>query len=173
MPRKLTKAEQERSLRWGQERDRLFLSLRDASAAEKIRAYKQFERRRLKEAHSALEQREVRRRVAEDLIMATSDGPWRLFSPYLRRLERLGYSTMDRQLLACVLSAKASKGSRAGRRKAADLIADVERRTRGRKYHPALREEINRALARARSFAGLDTGTSGAESKKEERGRRR
>jgi hypothetical protein len=155
MPRKLTLDEQERSLRWGRERARLFLALRDASVAEKIQAYKQFERRRLEEARTAWEQREVRRRVAEELILATSEGPWRQFSPYLRRLERLGYSTMDRRLLACVLSAKASKGSRAGKRKTADLIADIERRTRGRKHHPALREEIDRALARARRLAGL------------------
>lgn len=160
MPRKLTEGEQERALRWGRERDRLFLSLRDASVAEKVRAYKQFERRRLKEARTAFEQREVKRRVAEDLVMAASDGPWRLFSPYLRRLERLGYSTMDRRLLACVLSAKASKGSRAGRRKTAELIAAIERRTRGQKYHPALREEINGALARARRLAGLDMETN-------------
>lgn len=89
--------------------------------------------------------------------MATSDGPWRSFSPYLRRLERLGYSTMDCRLLACVMSAKASKGSPAGVRKTAELIADIERRTRGRKYHPALWEEINSALARARMVAGLST----------------
>jgi hypothetical protein len=155
MPRKLTQAEQERAQRWGQERDRLFLSLRHASVAEKLQAYKQLEKRRLEEARTAFERREVRRRIAEDLLMATSDGPWRSFSPYLRRLERLGCSSMDRRLLACVLSAKASKGSRAGKRKAAELIADIERRTRGRKYHPELREEIARVLARARSFAGL------------------
>lgn len=157
MPRKLTQGEQERWLRWGQERDRLFLSLRNASIAEKIQAYKRFEKRRLEEAFTAFEEREARRRIAEDLVVATSEGPWRVFSPYLRRLERLGYSTIDRRLLACVMSAKASKGSPTGRRKTAELIADIERRTRGRKYHPALQEEIQGALARARKVAGLDT----------------
>jgi hypothetical protein len=157
MPRNLTREEEERSLRFGAERDRLFLSLRNASVPEKLQAYKQFEKRRLKDAHTAFEKREARRRIAEDLVMVTSDGPWRLFSPYLRRLERLGYSTMDRRLFACVMAAMASKGSRAGRRKTAELIADIERRTRGRKFHPAHREEINSALARARMFAGLTT----------------
>ena len=140
----------------GQARGRLFLELRNASVAEKLQAYKRLERQLLKEARTAVEKRELRRRIAEDLLLAASDGPWRAFSPYLRRLERLGYSGMDRRLLACVLSAIASKGSPAGRRKTAELIADIERRTRGRKYHPALWEEINGALARARKFAGLD-----------------
>ncbi len=156
MPRLLTQAN-ERSLRIGQERDRLFLSLRNASVAEKIQAYEQLEKRLLKEVRTAAEERELRRRIAEDLIMATREGPWRLFSPYLRRLERLGYSTMDRRLLACVMSAMASSGSPTGKRKTAELIADIERRTRGKKYHPALWEEINGALARARKFAGLCT----------------
>jgi hypothetical protein len=142
----------------GQARSRLFLSLRDASVAEQLQAYKRLEKQLLKEeARTATEQRELRRRIAEDLLTAASDGPWRLFSPYLRRMERLGYSGMDRRLLACVLAAMASKGSPAGRRKTAELITDIERRTRGRKYHPALREEINGALERARKLAGLDT----------------
>jgi hypothetical protein len=151
----LIQFEEERSLHIGQQRDRLFLSLRNASISEKIQAYKQFEKRLLKEERTASGRRELRRRIAEDLLVAASDGPWRGFSPYLRRLERLGYSTMDRRLLACVMSAMASKGSLRGRRKTAELIADVERRTRGQKYHPALWEEINGALTRARTFANL------------------
>jgi hypothetical protein len=162
MPRLLTKSE-ERSLHVGQERGRLFRSLRNASVAEQIRAYNQLERRLLKEEPTASEKRELRRRIAEDLVMATSDGPWRLFSPYLRRLERLGYSTLDRHLFACVMAAMASKGSRAGRRKTAELIADIERRTRGRTFHPAHQEEINNALARARMFAGLSSDEGAAE----------
>jgi hypothetical protein len=169
MPRHLTQEVQERSLRWGRERDHLKLSLRDASVAEQIQAYKQFEKRRLKETCTAFERQEIRRRTAEDLVMATCEGPWRLFSPYLRRLEKLGYSTMDRRLFACVMAAMASKGSPAGRRKTVELIADIERRTRGRKYHPELRWEIDHALARARMFAGLDT----EERATEARGRRK
>lgn len=155
MSRPLTRGEKERLWLLAQERDRLFRSLQNASIPEKIQAYNQLERRLLREMCTAFEKRELRRRIAEDLLMATHTGPWRRFSPYLRRLEKLGYSTMDRRLLACVLAAKAAKGSPAGVRKTAELIADIERRTRGQKYHPALWDEINSALARARDFAGL------------------
>jgi hypothetical protein len=156
MSRTLKRAE-ERSLRMGQARGRLFLSLRNASIAEKLQAYKRLELQLLKdEALTANERLELQRRIAEDLLTAASEGPWRLFSPYLRRMERLGYSGLDRRLLACVLAATASKDSPAGRRKTAELIADIQRRTRGRKYHPGLREEINSAVDRARRLAGLD-----------------
>lgn len=105
----------------------------------------------------------MRRRITETLLMVTSAGPWRGFSPYLRRMERLGYSSMDCRLLVCAWSAQATKGSPAGRRKTAELIADFERRARGRKLYPELREQMDHILTRARRFAGLDTGKDTAE----------
>jgi len=169
MPRKLRKEEEERLWRLAQEWDRLYLSLLRASVDAKIQAFKQLEKRFLKEMCTAAGRRQVQRRITETFLMETREGPWKLFSPYLRRLEKLGYSTMDRRLFACVMAAMASKGSPAGRRKTAELIADIERRTRGRKYHPELRWEIDHSLARARMFAGLDTEESAAEG----RGRRK
>lgn len=157
MPRQLTREQEERFMGWARERDRLMLELRHASIPEKVQAYKQLEKRILKEASTAFEKQEMRRRIAEDLLMATMAGPWRGFSPYLRRMERLGYSSMDCRLLVCAWTAQASKGSIAGARKAAALIADFERRLRGRKLHPGLREQIAMTLARARKAAGLGT----------------
>jgi hypothetical protein len=134
------------------------LSLRNASIPEQVQAYKQLEKRILKETRTAFEKQEMRRRITEDLLRATSAGPWRGFSPYLRRMERLGYSSMDCRLLVCAWSAQAVKRSPAGVRKTAALIADFERRARGRKQYPALREQNDHILARARRIAGLDTG---------------
>jgi hypothetical protein len=155
MSRHLTQEEEERFARWAQERDSLFLSLRNASISEKVHAYKRLEKQILREARTSFEKQELQRRIAEDLLKATSAGPWRGFSPYLRRMERLGYSSIFSRLLVCVLAAQATKGSPAGVRKTAALIADIERRTHGRKLHPAVREEIHGALARARSFVGF------------------
>jgi hypothetical protein len=156
MPRRLT--QEERFMNWARERESLILPLMRAPIPEKVRAYKQLEKRILKEARTAYEQQVIRRRISMDLLVATSDGPWRVFSPYLRRVERLGYTSMFDRLLACVLAAQASKGSPTGVRKAVALIADVERRIRGRKLHPGVREEFDGGLARARRLAGLDTG---------------
>ncbi len=158
MPRRLK--EDERFMRWAQERGQLFLALRNAPIPEKLRAYKQLEKRILKEARSETEKREMQRRISMDLLMAASDGPWRGFSPYLRRLERLGYTSMFDRLSACVLAAEAARGSPAGMRKAVSLIAEIERRLRGRKLHPGLREEFEGGLARARKFLGLEAQTS-------------
>jgi hypothetical protein len=168
MPRPLTREEEERFKGWAQERDRLILALQNASIPEKVQAYKQLEKRVLKEAHTAYEKQEMRRRITEDLLMATMAGTWRGFSPYLRRMERLGYSSMDCRLLVCAWAAQASKGSAAGVRKTAALIADFERRLRGRKLHPGLREQIDITLTRARKFAGLSTEKDAAQRSRRE-----
>lgn len=165
MSRHLTREEEERFMAWARERDRLILTLQKASIPEKVQAYKQLEKRILKETRTAYEKQEMRRRITEDLLMATMSGSWRGFSPYLRRMERLGYSSMDCRLLVCSWAAQATKGSPAGKRKTAALIADFERRTRGQKLRPELREQIEFILARARMFAGLGSGKDATEQK--------
>jgi hypothetical protein len=155
MPRHLSAESEQRFMRWAAERDRLLLSLQAASLREKVQAYKQLERRLLKETRNLFERKEMQRRITEDLLMATMTGPWRGFSPYLRRMERLGYSSMDCRLLVCAWSAQASKGSPAGVRKTAALIADFERRIRNKELPPGLQQQIDTVLTRARNSAGL------------------
>jgi hypothetical protein len=155
MPRTLTPEEEQRFLSWAQGLDRLYMSLRQASTPEKLQAYKQYEKRVLAETRTAYEKQEMQRRVAERLLMDIRFGPWKVFSPHLRRLERLGYSSMFSRLYACAWAAHACQGSPAGVRKTAALIADIERRLRGRKVHPEVRAEFETSLARARTLAGL------------------
>jgi len=166
MPQSLTEESEQRFMGWAQERDQLTLSLLEASVSEKVQAYKQIEKRVLEGARTAFEKQEMKRRITEDLLMATMAGPWRGFSPYLRRMERLGYSSMDCRLLVCAWSAQASKGSHAGVRKTAALIADFERELRGKKLHPGLRQQIDTVLTRARAVAGLSTNKSEARANK-------
>jgi len=162
MPRPLTPEEEARFLAWAQQRERLMLQLRNAPIAEKVHAYKQLEKRILLETRTPFEQQEMRRRITEDLLMATRTGPWRRFSPYLRRMERLGYSSMECRVLVCSWAAQAASGSRVGMRKATALIADFERRVaRAKKLHPAARRQLEVTLTHARSVAGLDATTAG------------
>lgn len=163
MPGHLTKAEDERLWRLAQEWDRLYLSLRDKSAAEKIQAFKQLEKRFLKEMRTAAGKRQVQRRITKTLLMETRSGPWRRFSPYLRRMQALGYSSMDDRLLVCCWAAQAATGSPTGLRRAAELIAAFERRTRLRPPHPAAREQVEFSLARAKSFLGPHFAVEGGE----------
>ena len=156
MPRPLNEQAQARFLRWGQARGHLFRALGGADIPQKLLSYKQLEKRLLKEARTPAEQRELRRRITEDLLTVTSEGPWRGFSPYLRRMEKLGYSSMDCRLLVCGLAARASKGSRAGRTQTARLIEDIERRLRARSVPPELSAQIDTILSRARRLAALD-----------------
>ncbi|HYO59986.1 hypothetical protein [Archangium sp.] len=159
MPRHLKKEEDERLWRLAQEWDRLYLSLLNASIAEKIQAFKRLEKRFLKEMRTAVGKRQVQRRITNTLLMETCAGPWRRFSPYLRRMERLGYSSMDDRLLVCCWAAQAARGSSAGLRRAAALIADFERRALIRPLPPMAREQVEFMLARARGFIGLGTRT--------------
>ncbi|WP_375765325.1 hypothetical protein NR798_26805 [Archangium gephyra] len=157
MPRPLNKDEEERLGRLAQEWDRLYLSLRTAPVAKKIQAFRQLEKRFLKEMRTAAGKRQVQRRLTGAFLMETCAGPWRRFSPYLRRMERLGYSSMDDRLLVCGWAAQAARGSPAGLRRTAALIADFERRARIKPPHPAAREQVEFSLARAKSLIGLDT----------------
>jgi hypothetical protein len=158
MPRTLTQASEQRFMRWAQELDYLTVSLfkSKASIPEQVQAYKQAEKRILRETRTAFEKREIQRRIASSLLRVTSSGPWKGFSPYLRRMERLGYSSMDCRLFVVAWAAQATKGSPAGRRKTAALIADFERRVRLGHPHPNWRKQMEPILARARHFAGLD-----------------
>jgi hypothetical protein len=166
MPRHLTPDEEARFMGWARELERLFPVLQNASVPEQVHAYKQLEKRILKETRTAFEIQEMRRRITETLLMVTSSGPWRGFSPYLRRMERLGYSSMDCRLLVCCWAAQATKGSPVGRRKTAELIAEFERRARGRKVYPELRQQIDHMLKRARRFAGLEPSPDTAQGRK-------
>jgi hypothetical protein len=157
MPRQVKKKEDERLWRLAQEWDRLYLSLRHASIDAKIQEFKQLEKRFLKEMRTSAGKRQVQRRITETFLMETRAGPWKRFSPYLRRMERLGYPSMDDRLLVCGWAAQAARGSPAGLRRTAALLADFERRARIRPPPPAVREQVEFALARARSFIGLDT----------------
>lgn len=150
-------------MKWARDVESLFLPLRNAPIPKKVRAYKQVERRILEETRSAYEKKTMQRRICMALLMATSDGSWRQFSPYIRRIERLGYASMFDRLLTCVLAAQVSRGSPVGVRKAVALVADLERRLRGRKLHPGVRQEFDGGLARARRFLGLPAEVSTAE----------
>jgi hypothetical protein len=163
MPRPLTPQEEERFMGWARELESLLPMLWKASIPEQVQAYKQLQKRILKETRTAFEKQEMRRRITETLLLVTSSGPWIGFSPYLRRMERLGYSSMDCRLLVCCWAAQATKGSTAGRRKTAELIAGFERRALGRKVYPELRQQIDHMLTRARRFAGLEPGPDTAQ----------
>ncbi|HLM47844.1 MAG TPA: hypothetical protein VK458_28530, partial [Myxococcaceae bacterium] len=156
----------ERLGRLAQEWDRLYLSLLRAPIAEKIPAFKQLEKQFLKEMRTAAGKRQVQRRITKTLLMETCSGPWRSFSPYLRRLERLGYPSMDDRLLVCCWAAQAARGSPAGRRKATALMADFERRARIRPPPLEARAQVESMLTRARGFIGLVTDTTAAGDKR-------
>jgi hypothetical protein len=150
-------ARQDIFLRCGRELDRLTLAFSKAVPSVKLQAYKDLERRLLKEARTAFQRREIQRRITEGLLRALSSGPWDVFEPILKRIERLGYSTLDRRVFVCVVTAEASKGSVPGVQKTKRMISDIEQRAArlNRLLPPRIRLEIIAALGRARQVAGI------------------
>lgn len=145
----------DRHLSWGRAREAAFLSLRNASTDEQLRAYRKLEKKLLAEARTDRERLELQRRIATDLLRVSHTRGWRSFACYLRRMERLGYSDMEDRVLVCVLASQAAAGNRAGVQKTALMIDAIERRMRSPRLDSDRRLEFAHAVLRARTFAGL------------------
>jgi len=147
---------EKRSLRWGQERDRLFLELRGAAPEKKVRAYLALEKALLKGVVEEEDRLELKRRITEDILRACSNGPWRIFERYWRRMQQLGFTTLDRKLLALIFLAEAARTSPAARQTLRSFLMQIQRLARTKVDWSVTPEEIERAVIRARRISGLD-----------------
>jgi hypothetical protein len=109
----------------------------------------------LKEVESPLERREIRRRVAEHLLVAARREGWATFIPYLRRMERLGYTTLFKRLWVCVMAAEATRGTPDASRKVMTLIANAERHVNTAPDWSVSRKQAIALVERARRLAGI------------------
>jgi hypothetical protein len=114
----------------GVDRDRLYLELLNAPFDQKVAAYESLKRRYLGQVKSKRDRLEIRRRTAESLLLAAAGQPWHVFARYLRRLQRLGFSTPDRLVLTCHETAMAARGNATAKAIAQRLIARTRRTLR-------------------------------------------
>jgi hypothetical protein len=86
--------------------DQLIVATQDDSFEELEARYKALERNLLKSVvKTDFERKELRRRVAERLFTEAfgHDSPWPVFGRALRRIQRLGYSNVERRYhVACL-----------------------------------------------------------------------
>ena len=94
----------------GRDRSNLDLELLNAPFDRKVAAYENLKIKHLGKIESKTDRLEVRRRIAESLLAAAVGQPWHVFARYLRRLQRLGFSTPDRLVLTCHDAARAARG---------------------------------------------------------------
>jgi hypothetical protein len=122
-----------RSIGFGKERVRLTIGLAGASFEDASRAFEDLLAQGLRAARSARERRELQRRIAEDLLMAADSRKcaWEQFGGCLKRLERLGYTNVERRLVAAAIFVRWARKCDAAREKQArEMLTEAERRVR-------------------------------------------
>lgn len=105
-----------------------------------------------------LERKELRRRVAERLFTEAfgHDCPWPILGRTLRRLQRLGYSNVERRYhVACLYAMWCAQHPEHDPREARRLLDDTERHLLRLPRSSRLRQGLLEALAKKRRETGL------------------
>lgn len=147
----------ERGLAHGREKDQLLVKLlkADASYEEIKRALLALEKRWLREAKTEVERLKTRRGIAEDLVSQaySFDMPWEEFGPWLRRVQRLGFSNLSLRVHISCLYVQSLHLYPHRAWEAWEMLGDAERRVlRIRKEHFLRKENLN-AIAHAKEVA--------------------
>lgn len=119
---------QKRMQEFAQERERLRILEPAPSFEEQRERTEALLREHLKRTTAPEERKEMRRRIAEDLLVAAMREPWEVFFRYLQRLRRLGFSTLEREVWVCSIAAKAARRNEAGQEVALRMISSAERK---------------------------------------------
>lgn len=112
------------------------------------------------------EHQEVRRRIAETIFTEAygRNCPWHVFAPTLRRIQRLGYSNVERRYhVACLYAQWCRRHPQHADHEARRMLDEVERSVLRLARGNRLREALLTDLAELRTRTGLlqgDTSTS-------------
>lgn len=89
----------------------LYVSLRDAPFEQYEREFLSLQRRLLAQDKTDWERRETRRRIAEEIFLGAwgANSPWKDFGRALRRIQRLGYTNVERRVHVAILFARWAK----------------------------------------------------------------
>jgi hypothetical protein len=121
--------------------------------------YKALERHLLRSViETAFERKELKRRIAERLFTEafTHDLPWPVFGRTLRRIQRLGYSNVERRYhVACLYAMWCACHREHDPRQARRLLDETERHLLRLPRSSRLRQGLLEALAEKRRETGL------------------
>ncbi|HEX8699928.1 MAG TPA: hypothetical protein VF815_13880 [Myxococcaceae bacterium] len=157
MPVKELSRGQKRSLAISREIGLLIVATSNDSFEQLEPKFKALQRRLLAAATSDFELREVQRRIAEELINAAFglNCPWPIFSRVLRRIQRLGYTDVERRYHIAAIYALWSKAHPERVAEARCMLDEAEQRLlrlpRGHLY----REELLARLVGLRARIGF------------------
>ena len=110
---------------------RLIVATTDDAFEELEPKFKALEKQLLASAPSQFERQEIRRRIAEELFNQAFglNCPWPVFGRTLRRIQRLGYSNVDRRYhIAALYALWCREHPEHDDRQARRMLEEVERR---------------------------------------------
>lgn len=144
--------------------ERLLVTTLDDSYEVLAPKFKALERRLLAATTSNLERRELRRRIAEQLFSEAfaRNCPWPVFGATLRRIQRLGYSNLERRYHVVTFYALwCGRHPEHDAREVSLLMEDLERRIGRLPRRRLLRRGLSKGLAEVRAQAGFPPSPSG------------
>ncbi|MGZ3459273.1 MAG: hypothetical protein ACXU86_12315 [Archangium sp.] len=139
--------------------DQLLVKTFDDSFEELEPKFKALERRLLRSVvKTKYERQEVQRRIAETLFTESygRNCPWPVFGPTLRRIQRLGYSHVERRYhVACLYARWCHRHPQHDAREARRMLDETERSIRHLPHDSSLREGLLHALSELRAQTGF------------------
>jgi hypothetical protein len=156
--KRLTRAQQ-RSLAISRELGQCIVATAQDSFEELEPKFKALQRRLVATAASESERREIRRRIAEELVNAAFglNCPWPVFRQALRRIQRLGYTDAERRYHIAALFALWCQHHPRHAAEAGRLLDEAERRLRRLPRQHLHRTELLGQLVELRARTGLRT----------------
>lgn len=137
----------------------LLVTTFEESLAEQEAAFRALERHLLRSVvRTQFERQEVRRRIAERIYTEAfgHDCPWPVFKRALRRIQRLGYSNVERRYhIACLYALWCHRHPEHDSREARRLLDETERSLLRLPRSSPLRQALLKALATKRRETGL------------------
>lgn len=157
MPVRQLTREQQRSLVISRELGQLIVATSNDSFAELEPKFKALQKRLVATASSETERREIRRRIAEELVNAAFglNCPWPIFGRTLRHIQRLGYTDVERRYHIAALFVLWSQQHPDQAPKARRLLDEAEQRLLRLPHQHLYRRELLERLAKLRARTGL------------------
>jgi hypothetical protein len=148
---------QQRSLAISRELGQLIVATSNDSFAELEPKFKALQRRLLATSTSEVERHEIRRRIAEELVNAAFGlpCPWTIVGRALRRIQRLGYTDVERRYHIAALFALWCQHHPQHAPKARRLLDEAEQRLLRLPRQHLYRTELLARLVELRARTGL------------------
>lgn len=157
--KRLSKASERRSLEVARAFDQLIVATQHDAFEVLEPKYKALERHLQRSmVKTDFERKELRRRIAERLFTEAfgHDCPWPVFGRTLRRIQRLGYSNVERRYhVACLYAMWCGRHPEHDPREVRRLLDDTERHLLRLPRSSRLRQGLLEALAEKRRETGL------------------